>query len=183
MLSNPLVLAVAALLVVSWSVGAVKRLNRLRRQCREKFEQAYAQQRQRYELVPHLVETVRGYLKDERASFEAVIVAVNHAIAAHAKVAGNMHGVRAIGEMRTAEHALDLALAAMFARAENCPPLQADANMRLAMQELNAAEARIGFARQVYDDAEAQYNGARRQFPGSIIAFLFGFKAAGVLRK
>jgi hypothetical protein len=55
--------------------------------------------------------------------------------------------------------------------------------MRLAVQELNAAEARIGFARQVYDEAEAKYNGARRQFPGSLIAFLFGFKAAGVLHK
>lgn len=183
MLNDPLVLAAVALLVVFWSVGAVKRLKRLRAQCREKFVQAYVQLHQRYELVPSLVETARGYLKDERVTFEAVVDAVNSALKAHAKVAGNMHDVLAVGELRTAERALDVALAAMFARAENNAQLQSDPNMRQGMQELNAAEVRIGFARQVYDDAEADYNGARRQFPGSIIAFLFGFKAAGTLRK
>ncbi|HEX7647384.1 MAG TPA: LemA family protein [Noviherbaspirillum sp.] len=178
-----LILAAIALLAVFWSVGAVKRLDRLRAACREKFAQAYGQSRYRYDLLPSLVETVRGYMKDERTIFEAVIESVNQALAAHARVAGNMHDVRAVGELRTAEQALDLALAAMFARAEACAPLQADPNMRQAMQELNAAEGRIGFSRQVYDDAEAAYNGARRQFPASVIAFLFGFKAAGVLRK
>lgn len=183
MLSDPLVLAAIALLLVFWSVGAVKRLEKLRAQCREKFAQAYEQLHQRYEQVPSLVETVRGYLKDERVIFEAAIEAVNSALKAHAKVAGNMHDVLAVGELRTAERALDVALAAMFARAETSAQLQSDPNMRQAMQELNAAEARIGFARQVYNDAEAEYNGARRQFPGSVIAFLFGFKAAGTLRK
>ena len=183
MLNGPLILAAIALLVVFWSVGAVKRLGRLRAACREKFEQAYGQLRQRYELLPSLVETARGYLKEERTILEAVVESVNHALAAHAKVAGNMHDLRAVGELRTAEQALDLALAAMFARAETCAPLQSDPNMRQAMQELNAAEGRIGFSRQIYDDAEAVYNGARRQFPGSVIAFLFGFKRAGVLRK
>ena len=183
MLSDPLILAALVLLIVFWSVGAVKRFGRLRAQCREKFAQAYGQLHQRYELVPALVETVRGYLKDERVAFEAVIGAVNSALAAHARVAGNMHDVRAVGELRTAEQALDLALAAMFARAETCTPLQSDPNMRQAMQELNAAEGRISFSRQVYDDAEGAYNGARRQFPGSVIAFLFGFKAVGALRK
>jgi LemA protein len=181
--NDVLVLAALALLLVFWSVGAVTRFKTLRAQCREKFVVAYEQLRQRYELVPPLVETVRGYLKEERVILEAVIQAVNNALRAHAKVAGNMHDVIDIGELRTAEQALDVALEAMFARAETNPQLQSDPNMRLAVQELNAAEARIGFARQVYDEAEAKYNGARRQFPGSLIAFLFGFKAAGVLHK
>lgn len=178
-----LILAALALLVVFWSVGAVKRFKRLRAQCREKFTLAYEQLRQRYELVPPLVETVRGYLKEERVILEAVIQAVNNALRAHTQVAGNMHDVRDIGELRTAEQTLDVALEAMFARAETSPQLQSDSNMRLATQELNAAEARISFACQVYDEAEAEYNGARRQFPGSLIAVLFGFKAVGVLRK
>lgn len=176
-----LVLAGLALLVLFWAVGAYNRLVGLQNQCENAFAQIDVQLKRRYDLIPNLVETAKGYMKHEREALEAVIAARNQAVSANAKAAANPADPEAMHTMAAAEGLLTTSLGKMFALSEAYPELKANQNMMQLTEELTSTENRIAFARQAYNDGVMQYNTSREQFPGSIIAGMFAFKPAELL--
>lgn len=177
-----IVLTVVALVILSWGVGAYNRLVSLQNQVKKAFLQIDVQLKRRYDLIPHLVETAKGYLKHERETLEAVIAARNHAFNANAKAVSDPSDTGAMRQMATAEGLLSATLDRMFALSESCPEFKANENMVQLTDDLTSTGNRIAFARQVYNDGVMQYNTSREQFPGSIIAGMFAFKAAELLQ-
>jgi LemA protein len=180
-MTSTILLLVLALVTVFWIVGAHKRFTALRQQCRAVFTQLHPLLQLRHDIVPNLVETLRAYLRDEREVLEGVILACNEAVSAHGKTGMNPFNRRAMETLGAAEGQLDLALAAMFTKAQQFPEIRSEAHMKELLEKLSDAQSRAGFSWQLYQETAGQYNRARRQFPGSIVAFLFGFKAAGKL--
>jgi LemA protein len=177
-----IIVAVLALLIVFWAVGAYNRLVSLRNQFKNAFAQIDVQLKRRYDLIPNLVETAKGYMKHERETLEAVIAARNQAVSANAKAAGDPGDAAAMQQMAAAEGALSSSLGKMFALSEAYPDLKANQNMMQLTEELTSTENRIAFARQAYNDGVMQYNNSREQFPGSIIAGMFAFAPAELLQ-
>jgi len=157
-------IAVAVLLVVI-VIGLYNGLVRKRIRCKEAWAQIDVQLKRRYDLIPNLVETVKGYAAHERDTLEAVIQARNSAISAE--------GVKAQGQ---AENMLTGALRQIFALSESYPDLKANQNFGQLQEELTSTENKIAFSRQHYNDSAAVYNAAREMFPGNIIAGMFAFK-------
>jgi LemA protein len=162
-------LAVVALLVVVWIVlynGLVARRN----ETKNAWSQIDVQLKRRYDLIPNLVETAKGYMKHERETLEAVIRARQTAV--------DLKNAGSIGELAKAEGVLTQSLRGLFAVAENYPDLKANQNMLSLQEELKSTENRVGFARQAYNDAAMRLNNAIEQFPGSIVAGMGSFKQA-----
>lgn len=176
------VLGVLLLVVVFWAVGAYNRLVGLQNQFKNAFAQIDVQLKRRYDLIPNLVETAKGYMKHERETLEAVITARNQAVNANAKAAADPTDPSAMHMMAAAEGMLTSSLGKMFALSEAYPELKANQNMMQLTEELTSTENRIAFARQAYNDGVMQYNTSREQFPGSIIAGMFAFKPAELLQ-
>jgi len=158
-----IVLGLAALLVVGL-ILLYNRLVRLRNRVDNAWAQVDVQLRRRYDLIPNLVETVKGYAAHERATFEAVTEARTRAQAA-----------QTVQEQGQAEGLLSQALGRLFAVAEAYPELQADENFRQLQEELAETENRIAVSRQVYNDTVLTYNNAIQTVPGVIVAGPFGF--------
>ncbi len=158
-----IVLAVVALLVVGL-VLLYNRLVRLRNRVDNAWAQVDVQLRRRYDLIPNLVETVKGYAAHERGTFEAVTEARTRAQAA-----------TTVQEQAGAENMLSQALGRLFAVAEAYPELQADENFRQLQDELAQTENRIAVSRQVYNDTVLTYNNAIQTVPGLLVAGPFGF--------
>ncbi|MCS7337772.1 MAG: LemA family protein [Verrucomicrobiae bacterium] len=180
---NPMLIAiiiVAVLLIATalFAVGAYNKLVTLRNRYRNAFAQIDVQLKRRYDLIPNLVETAKGYLKHERGTLEAVINARNIASAASAKAAQNPGDVAAMKELSGAESALVGVLSRLFALAEAYPDLKANQTMLALMEELTSTENKISFARQAYNDAVMAYNTRREIFPTNIIASMFNFGPA-----
>lgn len=131
------------------------------------WAQIDVQLKRRYDLIPNLVETVKGYAAHERQTLENVIQARNMAVSA-----------KTVAEHAQAENVLTGALKSLFAVAEAYPDLKANVNFRALQEELTATENRISFARQHYNDSAAQYNAALQRFPGNVVAGMFGFQPA-----
>src|SRR5499425_2098538 len=152
---------------------------------RNRFENAFAQidvqLKRRYELIPNLVETVKGYMRHERETLNAVIKARNSAFAAEQKVAANPSDPAAVREHNQAEAQLGGVLGRLFALSEAYPDLKANQNMLALQEELTSTENRIGFARQAFNDAAASYNIRREVFPAVTVAGMFGFREAALL--
>lgn len=176
-----IVSVVVCLLFLFWAVGAYNRLVSLRNQFKNAFAQIDVQLKRRYDLIPNLVETAKGYMKHEREALEAVIAARNQAVTANANVAVNPADAGAMQQMAAAEGMLASSLGRMFALSEAYPDLKANQNMMQLTEELTSTENRIAFARQAYNDGVMQYNTLIEQFPGSIIANMFAFKAGELL--
>jgi len=140
-------------------------LVRLRNRCENAWRQIDVQLRRRYDLIPNLVETVKGYAKHERKLFEAVTNARAAAIAA-----GN------VKDQAKAENVLTGALRSLFAVAENYPQLKANENFKLLQEELAGTEGKIAFARQFYNDQVMLFNNAIQVFPANVIAGTFSFR-------
>jgi LemA protein len=166
-----IVVLVVVLLLAGWTVGAYNRLVTLRNRFKNAFMQIDVQLKRRYDLIPNLVETAKGYMKHERETLEAVIGARNGAVTANAKVSADPTDAAA---MQT--------LGRLFALSESYPDLKANQNMMQLTEELTSTENRIAFARQSYNDSVMQYNTATEQFPGSVIAGMFAFKTAELLQ-
>ena len=181
-MSGLVILLVLALLVVFWAVGAYNRLVSLQNQYKNSFAQIDVQLKRRYDLIPNLVETAKGYMKHEREALEAVIAARNQAVTANSKASGDPGDTAALRQMAAAEGLLNSSLGKMFALSEAYPELKANQNMMQLTEELTSTENRIAFARQGYNDGVMQYNTAREQFPGSIIAGIFAFRPAELLQ-
>jgi LemA protein len=171
-------LAVAAF----WAIGAYNRLIDLRNRFRNAFAQIDVQLKRRYDLIPNLVETAKGYMKHERETLEAVISARNSAVTANNAAAADPGSATAIKGLMAAEGALTGALGRLFALAEAYPDLKANQNMMQLSEELTGTENKISFARQAFNDAVMTFNTAVGQFPGNIIAAMFSFKEAELLQ-
>jgi LemA protein len=173
-----IVLVALVLIAVMFVVGIYNKLVALR----NRFENAYAQidvqLKRRYDLIPNLVETAKGYFKHERGTLEAVIAARNAAASANTGAATNPGDPAAMKQLASAEGALSGALGRMFALSEAYPDLKANTTMLSLMEELTSTENKVSFARQAYNDSVMAYNTQREIFPSSVIASTFNFAAA-----
>ena len=159
-------------------VAAYNRLVELRNRYKNAFSQIDVQLKRRYDLIPNLVETAKGYLKHERQTLEAVIVARNQASTAAQRAAATPGDATAMRELAGAETTLGGALGRMFALAEAYPDLKSNTTMNQLSEELSSTENKVAFARQAYNDAVMAYNTGREIFPASIIAGATGFAEA-----
>lgn len=146
------------------------------------FSQIDVQLKRRYDLIPNLVETVKGYMKFERETLEAVIKARNVAVTAAQKASANPGDAAAMKDLAGAEAALSGTLGHLFALSENYPDLKANQNMLQLQEELSSTENRIAFARQAFNDSVMDYNNARETFPTTLIAGMFNFLQAELLQ-
>jgi LemA protein len=168
------VIAAIAVLVVS----SYNRLVTLRNRFKNAFAQIDVQLKRRYDLIPNLVETARGYMKHERETLEAVIQARNAASHAEQRAAADPSDATAMRGLMGAEQALTGALGRFFALSEAYPDLKANQNMAKLQEELASTENRIAFARQAFNDEVMRYNTAREVFPTNLIAGFFSFSEA-----
>ena len=145
------------------------------------FAQIDVQLKRRHDLIPNLVETVKGYLKHERETLEAVIQARSQAVGATRQAAQNPGDPAAMKGLASAESMLSGALGRLFALSESYPDLKANQNITQLQEELASTENRIAFARQAFNDAVMTYNIARERAPNNIVASLFQFKEAQLL--
>ena len=153
----------------------------LRNRYKNSFSQIDVQLKRRYDLIPNLVETAKGYMKHERQTLEAVINARNSALSASQKASGNPGDPSAMKDLASAETLLTGTLGRLFALAENYPDLKANENMLQLQEELTSTENRVAFARQAFNDAVTAYNIACEKFPNTIIAGMFNFSLAQLL--
>jgi LemA protein len=166
------------LLVVILAVMIYNRLVALRNRFKNAFAQIDVQLKRRYDLIPNLVETAKGYMKHEKETLEAVIQARNQAQQAEKKVAQQPDDPQAMKQLMGAEATLTGSLGRLFALSENYPDLKANQNMLQLQEELSSTENKIAFARQAFNDAVMNYNTAREKFPNIIFANTFGFTQA-----
>ncbi len=150
----------------------------LRNRYKNAYSQIDVQLKRRYDLIPNLVETAKEYLKHERETLEAVIMARNQASTANQKAATRPGEPGAMQDLIGAESALTGALGRFFALAEQYPDLKANQTMSQLMEELSSTENKVAFARQAYNDSVMEYNISREKFPNVLIAGPFNFKAA-----
>ncbi len=173
-----IVVVVPVFFVLMWIVGAFNRLVALRNRFKNAYAQIDVQLKRRYDLIPKLVETAKGYIKHERGTLEAVIAARNAASAANVRAAQSPGDATAMKELSGAETALTSTLGRLFAVAEAYPDLKANTTMMALMEELTSTENKVAFARQAYNDAVMGYNTQREMFPTNLIAGTFNFSPA-----
>jgi len=176
-----LVLLAIVVVVVLWIVSLYNRLVGSRNGYKNAFAQIDVQLKRRYDLIPNLVETAKGYIKHERETLEAVIKARNSAVSAVQAAAANPGDASAMRGLAGAEGAVTASLGRLFAVAESYPDLKANQNMMQLSEELTSTENKVAFARQAYNDSVMGYNNQREMFPGSIIAGMFSFLPANLL--
>jgi len=169
------------LLLALWLMGIYNGLVVAANRFKNAFAQIDVQLKRRYELIPNLVEAVKGYLAHERETLDAVIKARNSAMAAEQKAAANPSDPAAMRELNQAETQLGGILGRLFALSEAYPDLKANQNMLALQEELSSTENKIAFARQAFNDAAANYNIRREVFPANTVAGMFDFKAAALL--
>ena len=172
------ILLVLVIVLAFWIVGIYNRLVTLRNRFKNAFAQIDVQLRRRYDLIPNLVETAKGYLKHERETLEAVIQARNQAAQAASNAASDPSNTGAVQALAGAETALTGTLGRFFALSESYPDLQANANMMQLSEELTSTENKVAFARQAFNDAVTFYNTQRETFPSNFFAGMFNFNAA-----
>ena len=173
-----IIILVIVVIVLLYAVGIYNRLISLRNRFKNAFAQIDVQLKRRYDLIPNLVETAKGYIKHERGTLEAVTAARNQASAAVQKAAANPADAVAIQGLMGAEATLTGALGRLFAVVEAYPDLKANQTMAQLMEDLTSTENKVSFARQAYNDVVMSYNIARETFPAVVVANLFGFTLA-----
>jgi LemA protein len=176
-----LVLIVGIIAAVLYVIAVYNRLVTLRNGFKNAFAQIDVQLKRRYDLIPNLVETARGYIKHERETLEAVIAARNQAAGAVSQASAAPGNAQAMALLSGAETALTGALGRLFALVEAYPDLKANQTMMQLSEELTSTENRVAFARQAFNDAVMVYNTACEVFPAVLIAGAFQFTAASLL--
>ncbi len=176
------ILAVIIVILALWVVGIYNSLVALRNRFKNAFAQIDVQLKRRYDLIPNLVETAKGYLKHERETLEAVIKARNIAAAAAQSAAANPADANAMRSLAGAESGLVGALSRLMVVSEAYPELKANQNMMQLTEELTSTENKISFARQAYNDSVMTYNTTRETFPNVIFAGMFGFLPAELFK-
>lgn len=177
------VAAVCFLLIVMVAISMYNGLVERRNRYRNGFSQIDVQLRRRYDLIPNLIETAKGYMSHERETLEAVIAARNQAVAAASRAQGAPGDGQAMQQLQSAEASLGGSLSRLMVVSESYPALKANANMMQLSEELTSTENRIAFARQAFNDAVTDYNNRREKFPSSVIASMFQFQVAALLEE
>ncbi len=172
------IIAGIGLILLLWIVGLYNGLVGSRNKYKNGFAQIDVQLKRRYDLIPNLVETAKGYMKHESGTLEAVIAARNAANTARGTVAANPGDAQAVQGLNSAEAGLSQVMTRFMMLQEAYPDLKANANMMQLSEELASTENRIAFARQAYNDNVMDYNNRREMFPSSIVAGMFNFTAA-----
>jgi LemA protein len=173
-----IVLIVPLFFIVIFVVGGYNKLVELRNRFKNAFAQIDVQLKRRYDLIPNLVETAKGYLKHERETLEAVIAARNAAASANTQAAANPGDAAAMKKLSGAENVLGATLGRLFALREAYPDLKANTTMNNLMEELTSTENKVAFSRQAYNDAVMVYNTTRERFPTNFVASTFHFTPA-----
>ncbi|MGL4943952.1 MAG: LemA family protein [Thermoguttaceae bacterium] len=168
----------AALVVFFWGVAVYNGLVTLRNRFKNAFAQIDVQLKRRYDLIPNLVETVKGYMKHEKETLENVTMARNQAFGANSRAAANPDDPSAMRGLMSAESNLGGALGRLMVVMEAYPDLKANQNVMALQEELSSTENKISFARQAYNDSVMQYNTAREVFPSNVIAGFCSFREA-----
>ncbi len=164
--------------VVFWGVAVYNGLVTMRRRYENAWAQIDVQLKRRYDLIPNLVETCKGYMQHERETLEAVTMYRNQAAGANDKAAANPGDPAAMKELLQAESGLGGALGRLLVSVEAYPDLKANQNMLSLQEELTSTENKISFARQSYNDAVTSYNIGREVFPSNMVAGMFHFADA-----
>jgi len=176
------ILAAIVVVLGLWVAGIYNSLVALRNRFKNAFAQIDVQLKRRYDLIPNLVETAKGYLKHERETLEAVIKARNIAATAAQAAAANPADGNAMRGLLSAETGLAGALSRLMVVSEAYPDLKANQNMMQLTEELTSTENKIAFARQAYNDSVMVYNTTRETFPNVIFAGMFGFLPAELFK-
>jgi len=167
--------------IVFWAIGIYNRLVNERNRVKNAFAQIDVQLTRRHDLIPNLVEMVKGYMKHERETLEAVISARNSASQSLDAAKADPANAEAIKELGASEGALTSALSRLFALSEAYPDLKANQNMMQLQEELASTENKVAFSRQAFNDSVLQYNNSVENFPNSVIANFFSFDPASFL--
>ncbi len=167
--------------IVFWVIGMYNRLVNERNRVRNAFAQIDVQLTRRHDLIPNLVEAVKGYMKHERETLEAVVAARNSAVSSLDAAKADPANADAIKNLGKSEGALGAALGRLFALAEAYPDLKANENMMQFQEELASTENKVAFARQAFNDSVMSYNNTVENFPNNIIAGAFRFESASFL--
>ncbi len=176
------ILVAIAVAVAGLAIAIYNRLVALRNRFKNAFAQIDVQLKRRYDLIPNLVESVKGYLQHERGTLEAVVQARGNAVTAAQRAAAAPGDPGAMQGLAQAEGVLGGALGRLLAVFESYPDLKANQSIMVLQEELTSTENKIAFARQAYNDAVMQYNTRRESFPDNLLAGVFGFGAAELLQ-
>jgi len=172
------IVLVVALGLIGFVIGAYNKLVTLRNRYKNAYAQIDVQLKRRYDLIPNLVETAKGYIKHERETLEAVTKARNIAYTASQAAAANPGDASAMKSLVSAESGLAGTLSRLMMVSEQYPDLKANQNMMQLSEELTSTENKISFARQAYNDSVMTYNTDREVFPSNLIAGMFNFSPA-----
>lgn len=176
-----IIILIVIALVVFWAISIYNNLVNLRNRVGNAFSQIDVQLTRRHDLIPNLIESVKGYMDHEKSTLEAVVNARNAAVSGLENAKANPADPEAIQALAAAETTLGGTLGRLFALVENYPDLKASENMMQFQEELTSTENKISFARQAFNDSVMNYNNARENFPGNIVAGQFAFKQAEFL--
>jgi len=176
-----IILLVVFIAVIIYIISLYNGLITGRNAYKNAFAQIDVQLTRRYDLIPNLVETAKGYMSHEKETLEAVINARNSAVSGLSDAKADPTNPDAMKQLGQADQGVSGALGRLFALSESYPDLKANENMIQLSEELTTTENKVSFARQAFNDAVMMYNNLREQFPGNIIAGWFSFKAAELL--
>ncbi|HSR64279.1 MAG TPA: LemA family protein [Xanthomonadaceae bacterium] len=176
-----LILIVLVVVLALWAIGAYNGLVTARNAYKNAFAQIDVQLQRRFDLIPNLVETAKGYIRHERETLEAVVAARGAAMAGLSAAKASPGDPGAMAELAASQGALNGALGRLMAVAEAYPDLKANQTMMQLSEELTSTENKVAFARQAFNDAVMVYNNRREVFPSSVIAGMAGFAPAAML--
>jgi len=184
-MSSALILLVLLVVIAAglalWGVGIYNGLITARNAYKNAFAQIDVQLQRRFDLIPNLVETVKGYMSHERETLEAVTQARNLAQAGLSAAKADPGDPAAMAQLAQSQGMLNGALGRLLAVSEAYPDLKASQNMMQLTEELTSTENKVAFARQAYNDSVMAYNNKREVFPSSVLAGMFNFKEAALL--
>ena len=167
--------------IIFWVIGIYNRLINERNRVKNAFAQIDVQLTRRYDLIPNLIEVVKGYMKHERETLEAVITARNAASSSLDAAKADPSNAATMKELGASEGALGSALGRLFALSESYPDLKANQNMMQLQEELASTENKVAFSRQAFNDSVLQYNNSAQNFPNNVLAGMFNFELASFL--
>ena len=180
-MSASTILLILIIVIAIFAIGIYNRLVSSRNRVKNAFSQIDVQLTRRYDLIPNLVEAVKGYMQHERQTLEEVIQARNAAASGLKAAAADPSVPAALKALAAAETTLGGALGRLFALAEAYPDLKANENMRQFQEELASTENKVAFSRQAFNDSVLSYNNTRETFPNNLVANSFNFKMAELL--
>lgn len=176
-----LVFLAAIAAIIMFLIGIYNSLINLRNRVKNAFAQIDVQLTRRHDLIPNLVEAVKGYMKHERETLQAVISARNSAVSSLDSAKLDPSNAAAMQQLGQSEGALGAALGRLFALSEAYPDLKANQNMIQLQEELTSTENKVAFSRQAFNDTVLAYNNKVQNFPNNVIAGMFNFESASFL--